>query len=233
MEFKQILHQILKIDDKKLCIYMIHLERALERVPLINKLKEQLNIEFIEYKSVDGEQLIKEGHPDGSVEYPGLKCGAGNLGCTISHVNICKDALEKGYEYVVIFEDDCIFNRSYKDFIEYLSISIELLKINSINFDLFLLGNNSHLKFNPVSSFLSQVFEFYGTHAVLINKKFMESLLIEHDKTFKAGKVRSADDLYSKTIQNNNLLAFGCIHPEYFLEQQKGIHSYIAGYIRK
>ena len=233
MEFKQALEIILKTDNKKIGIYMIHLERAIERIPLINNLKEKLQVEFLDFKSADGQQLMDEGHPDGSVEYPGLRCGAGNLGCTITHVNICKDALEKAFEYVVVFEDDCIFNRSYKEFIEYFSTSIELLKINNIKYDLFLLGNNSHLQFNPVTSFLTQVFEFYGTHALIMNKNFAKTLLIEHDKTFKDGKVRSADDLYSKTIQNNNLLAFGCLHAEYFFEQQKGLHSYIADCVRK
>jgi len=66
-----------------------------------------------------------------------------------------------------------------------------------------------------------------------MNEKFIKTLLFEHYKTFKEGKIRSADDLYSNTIQNNNLLAFGCIHSEYFFEQLKGIYSYIVEGIRK
>jgi GR25 family glycosyltransferase involved in LPS biosynthesis len=230
---KDLLVSLLNINPDELGVYLIHLERATERLPQIKELKQQLGLTFIDFPSADGKKLIEEGHLDWSVEYEGMHCGAGNLGCTISHVNICKDALQKKFKYVMIFEDDSILKKSYEELEMYLSISLNLLKENSIKFDLFLLGNTSHLKYNPITHFLAQIFEFYGTNALLMNEVFVNSILIEHEKTFKDGKVRSADDLYSKTIQSNNFLAFGCLVSEYFFEQKKNSYSYIVEGIRK
>ena len=230
---KNLLLSSLNLKDQELGIYLVHLERATERLPLIEELKQKLDLTFIDFPSADGNKLIEEGHPDGSVEYEGMRCGSGNLGCTISHVNICKDALERNFKYVLVFEDDSMFKKSYEEFENYLITCLELLKKNNINIHLFLLGNTSHLKFNPLTYFLAQIFEFYGTNALLMSREFMELLLLEHEKTFKDGKVRSADDLYSKTIQHNSLNAFGCLDSEYFFEQKKNSYSYIAEGIRK
>lgn len=230
---KDLLISLLNIKEEELGIYLVHLERAVERLPQIEELKQKLGITFIDFPSVDGKKLIEEGHPDNSVEYEGMRCGAGNLGCTISHVNICKDALERKFKYVLVFEDDSLFKKSYDEFEMYLRTCFHLLKVNNIPIHLFLLGNTSHLQFHPLTEFLAQIFEFYGTNALLMNEEFMKLLCIEHEKTFKDGKVRSADDLYSKTIQNNSLYAFGCLDSEYFFQQKKNSYSYIVEGIRK
>ena len=230
---QKLLFSLLDLKEEELGIYLVHLERATERLPLIDELKNKLGLTFIDFPSADGKKLIEEGHPDGSVEYEGMHCGAGNLGCTISHVNICKDALQKGFKYVLVFEDDSIFKQSYEEFVIYLTTCFQLLKANSIDIHLFLLGNTSHLNFHPLTRFLAQIFEFYGTNALLMSRRYMELLLVEHEKTFKDGKVRSADDLYSKTVQNNSLNCFACLESEYFFEQKKKAYSYIVEGIRK
>jgi GR25 family glycosyltransferase involved in LPS biosynthesis len=234
MLFNELIKKVFNMPDNvKIGCYIIHLERATERELFINKLKEQLNIEFIDFKSADGEELIKEGHPCKSVEFDNMLCGAGNLGCTISHVNICKDAISKNFDYIIIFEDDCIFKRSIEELTEYLITTNHILKYNNFEWDLFLLGNNAHLDFIPLTNFLTLIKDFYGTHALIMTNRFANLLLLEHDKTFCEGKVKSADGLYSNTIKSNNqLLAVGSFDAEYFFEQKKGIHSYIVGGLR-
>ena len=44
----------------------------------------------------------------------------GCLGCLLSHLEIMKLSLERGYDNVLILEDDCVFEKDYKSMLESL-----------------------------------------------------------------------------------------------------------------
>lgn len=59
----------------------------------------------------------------------------GNLGCTLSHYNVIKDAKDNNYERILIFEDDVLFLDNDVSLIENT-----LDQLNNINYDIFYLG---------------------------------------------------------------------------------------------
>ena len=60
MNFKDIIKNFVDItDDTKLGIYMIHLSKATERLPIIKSLEKKLNITLPIFEAKDGYELIK------------------------------------------------------------------------------------------------------------------------------------------------------------------------------
>ena len=90
----------MKIDH----IYCLNLERSVERREKITKEfeKEALEVEF--FKACDGKAIGK----------------SGVFGCAQSHINIWKDVVVKGYENVLIFEDDVWLEKDFKKYLEIL-----------------------------------------------------------------------------------------------------------------
>ena len=90
----------MKIDH----IYCLNLERSVDRREKIGKEfeKESLDVEF--FKGCDGKAIGK----------------SGVFGCAQSHINIWKDVIEKGYENVLIFEDDVWLEKEFKKYLEIL-----------------------------------------------------------------------------------------------------------------
>ena len=90
----------MKIDH----IYCLNLERSADRREKIGKEfeKESLDVEF--FKGCDGKAIGK----------------SGVFGCAQSHITIWKDVVEKGYENVLIFEDDVWLEKDFKKYLEIL-----------------------------------------------------------------------------------------------------------------
>jgi glycosyl transferase family 25 len=57
------------------------------------------------------------------------------VGCSLSHLEVVKIAKERGYKNCLIFEDDVVFTRDYK---KYIQTYIDELK--EIEWDVFYLG---------------------------------------------------------------------------------------------
>jgi GR25 family glycosyltransferase involved in LPS biosynthesis len=90
----------MKIDH----IYCINLERSVARREKIGKEfeNEELDVEF--FKGCDGKAIGK----------------SGAFGCAQSHINIWKDVVAKGYENILIFEDDVWLEKDFKKYLEIL-----------------------------------------------------------------------------------------------------------------
>jgi glycosyl transferase family 25 len=43
-----------------------------------------------------------------------IKCDIGGIGCTLSHIEVLKNARQHGYGYVIVFEDDLNFQYQRK-----------------------------------------------------------------------------------------------------------------------
>ena len=209
-------------------LYIIHLDRAIERLPLITQLEDSLNIKLNIFKGADGYELIKEGHPTTCQQRgPPATRGPGDIGCTVSHINVCKDALSKNYDYIVIFEDDCIFTSELS--ILY-SLFNQFIKLDR-SWDLFLLGMDViHSQGIPNTSIL-KVFEFNCTHACILSKKFMNELVKTYEDYYANNVTLSIDTLYSNILKIPSINAYGFNNHKVFI-QQPGIYSYIVENIR-
>lgn len=90
-------------------VYLINLERRKDRLDrwltendfIISDLS---NFEIV--KAIDGKELPEN-------KYWAANMGA--LGCLETHLAILKDVMEKGYQKVLIFEDDFIFDEKFKE----------------------------------------------------------------------------------------------------------------------
>jgi GR25 family glycosyltransferase involved in LPS biosynthesis len=91
-------------------VYVLNLQKRPERMILADKRMKFCEIDYVKFNAVDGsvmrrvwESYHKENQYFSNPSY---------LGCAISHLSIYRDALEKGYNKIVILEDD---NRIKRD----------------------------------------------------------------------------------------------------------------------
>jgi len=226
MNFKSIVESF--TGSTNIGYYMIHLPRSTERIPVINELQYKLNASIPLFDAADGVELVKAGHPQRCGHSIGTVASRspGDIGCTVSHVNIARDCLAKGYEYAVVFEDDCEFNKT----LEELSTILDIAKGNQ--WDLFLLGASAYLDHKPINNSLSTVKSFYGTHSLIMNKTFMENLICIYTSACEKGLVYAADGLYSIVCKETDIKAVGFRGHNLYFKQRAGMYSYILNRVR-
>ena len=94
-------------------LYMIHLPRATEREENIRRLQEAVGPIQL-HEAAEGAAALAAGHPAGCPFRPGETRSAGEIGCLVSHVEVCRRALAAGHTHAVIFEDDCVPSERYR-----------------------------------------------------------------------------------------------------------------------
>ena len=123
----------------------------------------------------------------------------GATGCKFSHRDIIKDALNKNYENILIFEDDFLIT---KNFINNLNDYIK--KMKNIKWDMLYLGGNN--KSQPIKNYciktnINNIYKCKNvkcTHAYIINKRLFNKILKDLE-TFD----EEIDNYYYKCIQPN------------------------------
>jgi glycosyl transferase family 25 len=145
-------------------VYVINLasreDRRHDWIKLSKKLpllKKKLEI----YTAVDGKQLINE-----------TKLRNGELGCSMSHAGIWKDAQEKGYRFILVFEDDVLFDAEFET-----KLASSLLDLGD-RFDWFYLYNSwDYRPVEPFTEKLDKVIASLGTVAYILNVSSIKRLL--------------------------------------------------------
>ncbi len=102
---------------------------------------------------------------------------------TVSHLKVFSDSLDKNLETILVLEDDfqiypevfVLNNSKTAPISEYLPILFD--HINSIEWDIILLGFNGKKKCIPISSHLSKNFKSTGAWGYLINRRAREYIL--------------------------------------------------------
>jgi GR25 family glycosyltransferase involved in LPS biosynthesis len=209
---------------------VIHLDKAVERKPLIERMKEFFPALEI-YSARDGTQWqadlrIQKIHPR-SKEPVTL----GILGCAHSHIQLIYTALLKKESSLVILEDDCAFGDVTRDeVIKYIHGSNTLGK----PWDILLLGGTEYVESDATSSAdYTLVGRFWGTHALILRERGMRAVL----KAFHASQMKGiflpADWLYNEAIRLDSLVCYGPTEPSRFCRQKEGIISYLTGVMRQ
>lgn len=102
----------------------------------------------------------------------------GALGCRLSHLNIYKEALNKGYSQILILEDDVVISTAFRDKFTKL--------INYVNddWDMIYFGGHHYLKPDAFGSEFIKLKNTLSTHAIAINGRSLEKIIhkIEIDK---------------------------------------------------
>lgn len=223
--FKEIIHEF--TGTSNVGLYMIHLERATERVPYIRNLEQKLNTTLTLFPAADGVELVKQGHPVRCAKNPTtLNRPPGDIGCTVSHINICKDALKHNYDSIVIFEDDCEFISTLPD------VRNKLKEITTYGtaYDLIILGG-SLLGYTHVEGTSFNILrDFNETHSCILNKRCMKELIDLYESYYTSDVIFAIDGMYSNLLQSNKIV--GCGFNVNLFKQNRNLYSYVINGMR-
>lgn len=200
---------------------VIHRPIDTVREASINELEKKLGKSLQRFDGISGKFLIAEGFPR-KHPHEGLS-SPGNIGCTASHIEILEAGIKSKYTHCAIFEDDA---EMVGDLAEYFA-SVATLPPTDILF----LGVIEIVDgvATTVPS-IKKVTRFWGTHAVIVNKKGMLAILNTYKKYVDAGYALPADWLYSYAIKEMGLVAYAPVSP--VIRQRPGFVSLISGNVR-
>ena len=181
-------------------IFIINLKHRTDRKKqLINELEKQ-NIDQDRYEFFNGVRPTKDDVHEWSSNFckhvindvaPNKrdKYLIGCLGCLKSHMEIVKLSLERGYENVLILEDDTEFINDYNKIFDYAS------QINNDYDMLYLSGSHLGTK-TPTTENIHKVEGTHTTGSYLIKKNAME-FLVENIKGYE----KEIDVFYAMILQ--------------------------------
>lgn len=156
-------------------VYYINLDNRVDR-----------NIEFVEE--------IKEVDLGFALRVSGIIHENPATGCHLSHAKIFDDAIESGYDRILIFEDDVEF---FPD--AYTNLEKSLNELPS-DWDMFYLGAN--LDAYPayeISEHIAKLVGAYSTHAYAIRRNLFQTLFDINSDT----SIKHNDVYYSQNIHPN------------------------------
>lgn len=222
LKFKDIISDF--VGSENIGIYIIHMDRSIDRKPLIKKLSESLSIDPIIFPAVDGKIIVKDGYPTkclSSTKDKVFNREPGEIGCTLSHVGVCKDAINKSYDYAVIFEDDCIFN----DTLENLHKSLTEFKALNIKWDMFNLACHNLIKIDNIKDY-QKIKNFYYAHSYIVNNTIMKQLVEYNEMLYNNGMTCCGDGIYSELLNYNTNLSGYTFKGKNFFIQPPNTYSY-------
>jgi len=208
---------------------VIHLEQAVERKPLISRMKKLFPLLDI-YPAKDGAQW--QGNPKIAKAHPLTKMpvSQGAIGCAHSHIDLIHDALLKKESAIVILEDDCEFGDLSRE-----ELTSYIFRANTLGepWDILLLGATEYTESDETSSAnYKKVGRFWGTHALILRERGMRAALKAFHDAQKEGIFLLADWMYNRAIRQEGLTCFGPTDPSRFCKQKEGLVSYLTGQVR-
>ena len=199
---------------------VIHLAKAVERLPLIENLKRIFSVEI--YDANDGSEW--QADPSVQKAHPWTKTPVtqGNIGCTRSHLDLIQAALKAGTN-LMIFEDDCDFKLD-TDVIKFIH--------DAPPCDILLLGATEYVESEDAGAY-KKVGRFWGAHALILNERGLRAALKAFAESQKQGDFLPGDWLYNEAIKLDNLVCYGPADPFQFCRQKEGLLSYLTGTVRR
>ena len=212
-------------------VVMIHLERAIEREPLVQRLITELG-EIDVVGAADGVALVAEGHPTECGIDPGVRRTAGEVGCIVSHVREARRALADGISHVVVFEDDCEVSPKFSlgGLAEYLRRVKAIMKQFSMadKEDFLLLGTCGCYTWQHISPGVKATNNFNGSHAYIMGRPIMKKLVEAYDAHLLEGRTAPTDGLLVKILQGEGRWSFCPQKDTALFQQNRSIPSYVV-----
>jgi len=203
-------------------IFCINLERRTDRWDKISNKFQNFGLSVERFRGYDGQLLNHLTDPTIRVRRTG-----GYLGCLLSHLEIYKTALNRGYERILILEDDLAIHKNLH--LEFNRVANEL---RGVNWDLLYLGSanftetfkldgshnpNQNIKNYRIPNFLhyDKATNSWSCLAYGISKKAMEFVLDYYEKN---GYFFEIDLVLTSEVQNNE--NFNCLKvmPQLFMQ---------------
>lgn len=207
-------------------IFIVSLKQDVEKREAISRILNEFNLDFTFIDAIYGKEL-----PDsylesirnksaGKIVNRGFPATPGEIGCTLSHLKVYQEVIDRGLEWACILEDDAILDGRFKTFIN----DFESKDLSPLN--LYLLGGQTpeskkHIikSVRNIRDIGSQRFHktlksekiIYRTCCYLINSNLAKKLI-----SLGNDKLILADDwayLVEKEIIRNIYLAEFVEHP--------------------
>lgn len=121
---------------------------------------------------------------------------SGAIGCHKSHIKVLKDAYKKGYNKILLLEDDIVFTKEFDNF-------ASLPSPNSFHWDMLYLGATIMKKPIIIDEHIMRVVKAFAAHAIAFTWD-MIGLIIEKD-TDPSDPV---DNLYASFHPTHNCIAY-------------------------
>ena len=100
-----------RICDK---VYVINLEKEKERLNAFDTQMSKNRIKYERFNAIVGSKVLND---ERLTDYCNTFCTDGMKGCALSHRSIWEDVVKKGYQNVLICEDDAMISDSFdRDF---------------------------------------------------------------------------------------------------------------------
>ena len=188
-------------------IYVINLDHRTDRLEEVNSLLKKYNISFKRQSGV----FLKEKYPD-VLNNTTNTSSLGHLGCVLSHVNCCIDALNNNYDRILVLEDDINFIHEHIESINYESL---LKEVETVDWGLFYLGGTYNDKLHKVSTYLDRpTGPVLGTQSVGYSKAVIEKIGKKipsgpeyYTKDDRLARVLPIDVIYSRSFARSRCIA--------------------------
>jgi GR25 family glycosyltransferase involved in LPS biosynthesis len=135
--------------------------------------------------------------------------------------------LDKGWEMIGIFEDDAELMVEPSGLHEFYTKVSEMKP----EWDILVLGANEWVDFTSQGQIVMPK-RYWGTHAFLIRREAAKAVLEVFESLQKKGYSYPADWLYSYTISQRRLVAYGPTVCRSLIRQKPGLISAINGKVR-
>jgi len=185
-------------------IYIINLNEAIERKKNIIKQMSKSNINDEKYNIFNVTKPtnineVNKYNPRFSTRINDLpEHRLTTFGCMDSHVKVMKDALDKNYENILIFEDDVnILNDKFMEITQkYIKAIMNNKKFNM----LYLVGGHHKKHQGKLTDNIFKITHTNGTIAYAISKEFMKIIVNDFD----SGNIVVAIDVYYRQLQRSH-----------------------------
>jgi len=182
-------------------------------IDILNKLKNTyiINLDYRVDRKYKSRNEVEKLSADIKI-FNAIKDSRGAIGCTKSHIEVLKYAIDLDLEYVFICEDD----------IKILNDRYVLFGINEImtnfDWDVIIVSGVSRNEIKTYNKFVNKVTDCQTTTSYIVNKKYMKKLLnnfIEGLENLIKTNNKSlyAIDIYWKLLQKTD--KFYCINKKY------------------
>ena len=228
--------------------YVIHLESATTREPLIQTLKTAMDLSFNIFQACTGAewwQTMPRQHP-----WRFDTITQGMMGCAQSHLDVLR-IIDGGHAYNIgepkcsiedgefirtddmlayIFEDDATLVKP----VEVLNTFLHSIDKAHIEWDVILLGANDYVLSESIEDHpeVSVVKRFWGTHAMLVKRSIVPKVRKVFYNAIRNGIFLPLDWLYNESIKNEGLRVVGPTNPREFIIQAPGFVSASTGKTR-
>lgn len=127
------------------------------------------------------------GNPNNNIKLNGATDG--DIGCTLSHYNVIKNAKENNYNIILVLEDDVIFVDNLNELFD------KYIKYVPNNWDMLYFGGNHVGGLVHINKHVAKIKHTYTTHAYAIKKSVFGHVELLH------GQGQKQVDVYYSEIQ--------------------------------